>query len=365
MIPEQFERLLARRILAENCFGGFACPVYSHWLKYLSMRNPYFRAKTLDDLLRYALQSIEKYGETVKASKGRTREVRGVVLELTNPRARLSRTESRGKIFSCIGELCWYLKGTNRTAFVAHYIKAYQKFSERGLVYGGYGPRLFKDWKGVQQFEILIELLKQRPTSRQAVLQLFDSTDLAKPHKDVPCTCTLQFLMRDGKLHLVVYMRSNDVIKGLPHDIFCFTMLQEMVARIMSVDLGIYKHCVGSLHLYDTDKSKADSFMQEGWQSTKSAMPPMPNGDPRPAITLLLKAEATVRRRTYNDSKRRAETAINPYWADLIRLLKIFNYGRRRNKGTLIQRARTEMPLRFTIPTSRESWRTPQTGECL
>ena len=113
MIPEQFERLLARRIPAENCFGGFACPVYSHWLKYLSMRNPYFRAKTLDDLLRYALQSIEKYGETVRASKGRTREVRGVVLELTNPLARLSRTESRGKIFSCIGELCWYLKGTN------------------------------------------------------------------------------------------------------------------------------------------------------------------------------------------------------------------------------------------------------------
>jgi hypothetical protein len=60
---------------------------------------------------------------------------------------------------------------------------------------------LFKDWKGVQQFEILIELLKQRPTSRQAVLQLFDSTDLAKPHKDVPCTRTLQFLMRDRKLH--------------------------------------------------------------------------------------------------------------------------------------------------------------------
>ena len=78
-------------------------------------------------------------------------------------------------------------------------------------------------------------------------------------------------------------MRSNDVIKGLPHDIFCFTMLQEMVARMISVDLGIYKHCVGSLHLYDTDKSKAKSFMREGWQSTKSAMPPMPDGDPRPA----------------------------------------------------------------------------------
>jgi thymidylate synthase len=294
MMPDQFSWLVARRVPPENCFGGISHPVYSHGLKHLSMRNPYFRATTLDDLLRYALQSIEQYGEPVKASKGRTNEVRGVVLELTNPRARLSRTESRGKIFSCIGELCWYLKGTNRTAFVAHYIPAYRKSSEKGVVYGGYGPRLFKSWKDVQQFENLVELLRKRPTSRQAVLQLFDSTDLAEPHEDVPCTCTLQFLIRGGKLHLVVYMRSNDVIKGLPHDIFCFTMLQEMVARIMSVDLGIYKHCVGSLHLYDADKSKAESFMREGWQSTKSAMPPMPDGDPRPSITLLLKAESAL-----------------------------------------------------------------------
>jgi thymidylate synthase len=343
MIVDRSIEVLARRIPAENYLGGLSCTVYSHPLKHISMRNPYLRAKTLDDLLRYALQSIEKYGEPVRASKGRTSEVRGVVLELTNPRARLSRTESRGKIFSCIGELCWYLKGTNRTAFVAHYIPAYRKSSEQGLVYGGYGPRLFKSWKGVQQFENLIYLLKRRPTSRQAVLQLFDSTDLAEPHEDVPCTCTLQFLIRGGKLHLVVYMRSNDVVKGLPHDIFCFTMLQEMVARIMSVELGIYKHCVGSLHLYDTDKSKAESFMREGWQSTKSAMPPMPDGDPRPAIALLLKAEATVRRKNYNDSESRRGSAINPYWADLIRLLKIFNYGRRRNKGPLIRRVRTEM----------------------
>jgi len=156
MIVDRSVEVLARRIPAENYLGGLSCTVYSHPLKQISMRNPYFRAKTLDDLLRYALQSIEKYGEPVRASKGRTSEVRGVVLELTNPRARLSRTESRGKIFSCIGELCWYLKGTNRTAFVAHYISAYRKSSEKGLVYGGYGPRLFKSWKGVQQFENLI-----------------------------------------------------------------------------------------------------------------------------------------------------------------------------------------------------------------
>lgn len=78
------------------------------------MRNPYFRAKTVDDLLRHALEGINKYGEPIKASKGNTKEITGVVLELTNPRARLSLTESRGKLFSCIGELCWYLSGRRR-----------------------------------------------------------------------------------------------------------------------------------------------------------------------------------------------------------------------------------------------------------
>ena len=96
----------------------------------------------------------------------------------------------------------------------------------------------------------------------------------------MPCTCALQFLVRKGKLDLIVYMRSNDVIKGLTHDIFCFTMLQEIAARRLSVELGTYRHCVGSLHLYLSDGEIAQSFLREGWQSTKSAMPPMPKGDP-------------------------------------------------------------------------------------
>ena len=318
-------------------------PVYARALEPVGMKNPYFRGKTIDDLLRYALQSIEKYGEPVKASKGRTKEITGVVLELTNPRARLSRTESRGKLFSCIGELCWYLKGTNRTAFIVNYIEAYKKFSERGVVFGGYGPRLFKPWKGVLQFENVIKLLKKRPTSRQAVIQLFDAADLAKPHKDVPCTCTLQLFIRRGKLDLIVYMRSNDVIKGLPHDMFCFTMLQEIAARTLSVELGIYKHCVGSLHLYDADASKAELFLAEGWQSTKSDMPPMPAGDPASGIALLLKAEAAVQRRSRVHKRLLNEEAMNPYWADLIRLLQVFGYKRRRNKHTLIEQIRQKM----------------------
>ena len=47
---------------------------------------------------------------------------------------------------------------------------------------------------------------------------------------DLPCTRTIQFLLRSGHVDAVVYMRSNDAIWGLPYDIFLFTMLQEMLA---------------------------------------------------------------------------------------------------------------------------------------
>ncbi len=296
-------------------------------------KTAHLHGKTVDDLLRETLLAINKYGERVKPSKGWTTELQGMILELSNPRARLSRTESRGKAFSCLGELCWYLAGVNRTDYIARYISMYKQFDENGEIFGGYGPRLFRRWKGVHQFDGIIAMLKRKRSTRQAVLQLFDAADLVKPHKDIPCTCTLQFLCRDDKLHLIAYMRSNDVIKGFPHDLFCFTMFQEIAARAINAELGIYKHCVGSLHLYDSDKAKAKSFLNEAWQSTKSTMPAMPYRDPKTSIVTLLKAESAIRSGA-TVSERLLE-GVDPYWADLIRLLMIFDYKLKKDSATI------------------------------
>ena len=60
----------------------------------------------------------------------------------------------------------------------------------------------------------------------------------------------MQFIVRCEELHLFVCMRSNDAFMGLPHDVFAFTMLQELVARLIGCELGHYHHFVSSLHLY-------------------------------------------------------------------------------------------------------------------
>jgi thymidylate synthase len=277
-------------------------------------------AATTDDLMRRAIRHVLKMGKPTEPTRGQALEVCGVGLELTNPRARLSRSEGRGRVWSCLGELLWYLSGSNALEHIAYYVPAYEKEAENGLIHGGYGPRLL-NWGGVNQIENVISTLRQKPSSRRAVIQIFDHEDLSEVHKEIPCTCTLQFIVREGSLHLIAYMRSNDIYLGLPHDIFAFTMLQELVARSLGVGLGRYTHFVGSLHLYEKNKLKAKAFLREGWFSTADLMPEMPRGDQWSNVRLMTEAESAIRRGVeYNFDRLNSA----PYWADIVRLLQAF-----------------------------------------
>ena len=129
-----------------------------------------------------------------------------------------------------------------------------------------------------------------------------------------------------NKLLMMTHMRSNDVFIGLPHDVFVFTMLQEIMARTLSVRLGTYKHSVGSLHLYDKNLNRAQQFLDEGYQPTNLPMPKMPEGDPWPALKILRKAECLLRHGL--QPKEDLVNQLNPYWADLLRLLQVYSYSK-------------------------------------
>ena len=309
------------------------------------MTGAHLEATTLDDLMRAAIKCVESRGHTITPSQGEAREVTGVLLELTDPRARLSRTETRGKPFSCLGELCWYLAKTNELAFIAFYLSKYADFADGDLVNSGYGPRLFA-WEGMNQVALVTALLREHPDSRRAVIQLYSRYDLSGNYTSIPCTCTLQFMIRGGALRLFVTMRSNDIFWGIPHDVFCFTMLQEIIATDLGVDLGTYQHAVGSFHLYERDRESARTFSDEGWQTTESPMPPMPTNDPWSAVELLVRAEATIRTSGSDDID---PDMLPAYWLDLVRLLRVFRGFKDGDKDAIL-RARLEMASQIYNP---------------
>ena len=297
----------------------------------------HYQKSSFDDLLRSVLSDIIESGESVSASRGSTRELYGVLLELQDPRSRLSVTESRGKIFSCLGELFWYLSGTASLDYIKYYLPQYSKDSEDGAtIHGAYGPRLF-DARGVNQLRNIISLLSSpdRRRSRRAVIQIFDASDLATPgskiRREVPCTSTLQFVMPDDQLTLIVNMRSNDALYGLPHDVFAFTMLQEIVARTLGVEVGRYIHFVGSMHLYEDKVEEAEEYLREGFQDLNLTMPPMPTGDPWPAIEVLKSAEKLARSGRLPDEV----STLDPYWQDIARMFLVFAASKRGNEFQL------------------------------
>lgn len=288
-----------------------------------SLGAMHLQAQTVDDLLGRSFRRLAKSGAWTRSSKGRARELVGVLLELKNPRARFSRTETRGALISHLGETLWYLSGSDELSFIEYYIPKYRQFIDASpsqtVAPGAYGPRLFADETSGQLMD-LIEFLRKKSgvsDTRQAVLQIFRERDLASSGGDVPCTTTIQFLPRQGKLHAIVTMRSNDAYRGLPGDVFAFTFIQELVARSLHMDVGIYRHFVGSLHLYQEDLPQAKHYLGEGFQSQNIYMPEMPDGDPWESVRWLLRVERAIRCGDPEPS----EFGIDGYWLDLRRLL--------------------------------------------
>ncbi len=291
-------------------------------------------SETLDDLLRTVFEQLLAEPRIYNAHKGEFKEVIGASLHLSNPLARLSRSEGKGKVFSALGELLWYLSQDTLLEFIDYYVPNLRDDSDDGVrVRSGYGNRLFAWRQGINQIENVIRTLNESPTSRRAVIQLFDADDIAERYASAPCTCTLQFLGRDDRLHMFVSMRSNDAYFGLPHDVFAFTMLQELVARSVGLELGEYKHCAGSLHLYSKHFEDAKAYLDEGWQDQIS-MPPMPGGDPWAAITWLREVEENVRVRGTLGANLSA-AGVDPYWTDLARLLIALRASRESDLATL------------------------------
>lgn len=297
----------------------------------------HFSEKTLDDILNKVLSHLTSKDVFYEATRGRFTEEVGVMIELSNPRARLSRSDSRGKAFSALGELMWYLAGSDNLDFISNYVEQYKKEQiEEGAVYGAYGPRLFHLNGIINQVDNVLSLLKSNSGTRKAVIQLFEAKDIQDIEPDVvrsaPCTCLIHLLLRDKKLNMIVYMRSNDAFIGLPHDIFAFTMLQEIFASELMVELGRYTHFVGSLHLYERNIPQAKEYLQEGFQSTIDFMSAMPSGTTLIELKKVIMLEENIRKKNAFNIE---NEGLDPYWKNLAYLLAFFQAHKDENEASM------------------------------
>jgi thymidylate synthase len=278
----------------------------------------------LDEILRKLYAELVVSTDTFEASKGRGQDLLGAKVLLKNPRARISATATRGRLVSALAEFCWYMSGSADLEFIRFYLPDYPPEKATGSIEEAYGPRLIGTSEfgySVNQIDRVIQRLKARPDTRRAAIVLLESSDLQPEKLEAPCTSTLQFIHRRGHLHLVAMMRSNDAYLGFTHDIFCFTMIQELIARALGAKVGEYHHFATSLHLYGSDVSKVWRYLDEGFQNPTFAMPKMPNGCQRTNLENFLSVEKEIRAGAITRS---AEIMLPDYWRDLALVLLRF-----------------------------------------
>lgn len=197
------------------------------------------------DVVRWVLER----GRSVAPRGMETREIEDAVVYIKNPHHTLPLGVGRNAVPG-IGavEATQLLAGVSDPKLVMAVGPQFSKYAEDdGMFHGAYGVRT----NG--QYARVVERLQQDPSTRQALVTIWNpELDLMPDKRDYPCTVLHQFRIRNNRLNMSVYMRSNDVWLGAAYDWFQFTRVQIAIASVLGIEPGLYAHHVGSLHIYET-----------------------------------------------------------------------------------------------------------------
>lgn len=208
----------------------------------------------------------------------------------------------------------WMLSGSNDPAFLDHYIHDFgSRFADGGVIHGAYGHR-WRTALGFDQLDQIVRMLTDDPGSRQAVLQMWDaseisdawqggidggrisgSEDLTGSWKDRPCNTHCYFRVREPTLaeqqerngekkllDMTILCRSNDVIWGAyGANAVHFSMLMEYVAGRLGCGIGTMFQFSNNYHGYvdALDKIGDPSELRVSTLYDTDAVSAMPMGD--------------------------------------------------------------------------------------
>jgi thymidylate synthase len=162
-------------------------------------------------------------------------------------------------------EAAWIMSGDNRVKTIAPFSRSISSFSDDGeRFFGAYGPRV------VDQIGYIVKSLVNDRDSRQAVLTIWRQNPPVS--KDIPCTISAQWMIRNNKLHCFMNMRSSDAWLGVPYDWFNFSCLslgimKEINAQIKKeciITLGNLYFYAASQHLYEEQYERVRELINHG-----------------------------------------------------------------------------------------------------
>lgn len=102
----------------------------------------------------------------------------------------------------------------------------------------------------LDQVDYLLYMLKFNPYSRRLKTTLWCVEDLDYMALE-PCVYETHWQYWNGKLHLTVNIRSNDIGLGHPYNIYQYSVLHKMIAQVTGHEVGTICFNIDNLHAYE------------------------------------------------------------------------------------------------------------------
>lgn len=157
-----------------------------------------------------------------------------------------------------IDEILWiWQKKSNKIADLDSHIWD-QWAGEDGTIGKAYGYQFsrkyqFKTKEGIKemdQVDYVLYLLQNDPSSRRIMTNLFCHDELKDMNLE-PCAFGTQWLVKEGKLHLILNQRSQDMLAANGWNTMQYAALTHMFAQVAGLEVGTLTHNIGDCHIYD------------------------------------------------------------------------------------------------------------------
>ncbi len=167
---------------------------------------------------------------------------------------------------SLLHEVLWYLSGENHIRNLRKHTKIWDAWAdENGNLETAYGyywrhfPSAEKDVNGnwqvneIDQIKYVIDEIKRKPYSRRLVVSAWEPGNATKS-KLPPCHYSFAFNVSNNKLNCHLTQRSGDIALGIPFNLAAYSMLTQIIAQEVGLELGYFAHTIIDAHIYVADK---------------------------------------------------------------------------------------------------------------
>jgi len=213
------------------------------------------------DILRKALEEGDDRADRTGIG---TRAVFGEMMRFDLSSGFPAVTTKRLAFRSVVAELLWFLAGSSDVndlhalgvriwdgnAF-ADYWQPRARFSgDAGRNYG----QQWRDWiapdgRHIDQLRDTIRQIREQPASRRMLVVAWNPGELEQTSLPA-CHALFQFFVAGGKVSLMMYQRSCDLVLGVPFNMAEYTLLLHLVAREVELEPHEFVHVLADAHVY-------------------------------------------------------------------------------------------------------------------